>query len=398
MVLSRYPRVGGFSASVSVLTLCAGLSVTPTAAVGQGAGQNGDLPYTADDIASFTYGEFSFDPYAGIGITGGASYTVAGFATENPPGTLVNPASSLEVTTEGRVYFAGVNITNQPEVREWLRQEGGVKPGFYRNFLGVRIEVDRNTMEGRVYFTGNYQNFGVPGLGDQFGFFDPSNAIVDQFAHINYKQIGATMEGRLGSYFVIDNPLGGSGQVGVAISGLFGVILSSQQTEITNHAVIDYTTLVSGEGWARYWSQIDQTSISPFIGASIDKDIPLANGAVVSTGVAVRGGITAINWSVYDTLRAQGFGGAIDRFNTADLQGTESGLHGSVSAYAQIDWQNGWSAKAGGKLQHGLVRSADIFRPDSVETSPGNFELAGPQVTFAPQTVLSGTIEISRKF
>lgn len=352
--------------------------------------------YTADALADFSAGKYQFTGYAGYGVITGADYEIAGFAVEDP--LLINPALKLDVTAEGRVFYGGIDITNRPSVQEWLNQEIG-QPGYYRSYNALTVELSGITMEGRSSFMGMVPNLGVPELGGDFGVFINAPADVIEYGGIDYSQIGLKIEGKIGSYYLVDDVFLDNRRIGVSVSGLAGIHVSRSDTQISHALMANFPVFgVNGDLNASYLSDIEDSAIIPYVGLAIDKDIPMENGAVLSAGLAVRGGLSVNNWDFNDHLLASGIGGAVDRSSSFSNSGTDTSFYGSISAQAALNCANGWSLQLGGGVQHGLVRSPNIYRPDSVEVSPGVFETANPEITFDPQTTFQGTIRLAKSF
>ena len=349
-------------------------------------------------FAEMFFGDFEVTPYAGVGFVGGAKYNVSGFAGETVTGSLINPAIQLEVTAEGRVYYGGVDVTNRPSVKEWLDRQGDIQPGFYRDFAGLSVEVGQVSVEGRSEFGGSVDNFGMPGVGDAFGFFVNSPGNITGNAGVDYQETYLKLEARLGRYWIKDTPLSFAPRAGLSISGLAGLHFAGRNTDIRNNVDAFFPAFgVNGNLHARYSTDVEDNGVIPYLGVDFGQDWPLKTGIVVRTGLTARGGLSFNSWNAMDTLSAEGLG-SINRYNYANLNGSSTSGYGSISGYVGIDCEAGWSAQFGAGVQHGLIRSPEVFRPDSVEVSPGNFELRDPEISFDAETTYTLSFSMRHRF
>jgi hypothetical protein len=390
--------------SISTVALTAALAACISSASAQPA--TGTAELTAEDVARFAVGDYELKAYAGIGYLGGAKYGVSGFAYEPFPGQLVNPLDELRINAEGRVFFGGVDFGNRPEIKDYVNQFGFLKEGITyeqvrQRFIGVSLEVEQISIEGRSRFAGmGLPNLGVPGVGDQFGFF--VNSPVDSYstnAFVHHEQTGIKLEGRIGQFFAIKDPFIGDRAIGISVAALAGVHLSDRHTKI-GHSLDAYFPAfgINGDLTANYRTSVDELSVTPYFGVAMDKDMALENGAVFRSGVAARAGFSFTNWDIQDRLSADGLGGLVARNNSNEFSGTDTNVYGSVTGYMGIEWGEGWAASVGAGVQSGLVRSPNLFRPDSIEVSPGVFQLADPVPDFQALTTYSVSFKLGRKF
>ena len=154
---------------------------------------------------------------------------------------------------------------------------------------------------------------------------------------------------------------------------------------------------INGNLHARYSTDVEDNGVIPYLGVDFGQDWPLKTGIVVRTGLTARGGLSFNSWNAMDTLSAEGLG-SINRYNYANLNGSSTSGYGSISGYVGIDCEAGWSAQFGAGVQHGLIRSPEVFRPDSVEVSPGNFELRDPEISFDAETTYTLSFSMRHRF
>ncbi|WP_421850152.1 hypothetical protein [Oricola sp.] len=349
-------------------------------------------------FAEMFFGDFEVTPYAGVGFVGGAKYNISGFAGETATGGLINPAFQLEVSAEGRVYYGGVDVTNRPSVKEWLDRQGDIQPGFYRDFAGLSVEVGQVSVEGRSAFNGSVDNFGIPGVGDAFGSFVNSPGNITGNAGVDYQETYLKLETRLGRYWITETPSSFAPRAGLSIAGLAGLHLAGRNTDIRHNVDASFPAFgVNGILNARYFTDVEDNGVIPYLGVDFGQDWPLKNGAVLRTGITARGGLSFNRWNAVDTLSAEGLG-SIDRYNHANLKGSSTSGYGSVSGHVGVDFATGWSAQVDAGIQHGLIRSPKVFRPDSVEVSPGNFELRDPDISFDAETTYTLSFSMRHRF
>lgn len=331
-------------------------------------------------------------------LVDGPDYRIRGFAFEPQRGQLQNPAFDFTIDTDGHRISAGFNLAR---IAGLSTEEAGT---ILRN---LTIGVDYLEVEGRAFVNGGggfntiegraLPNFGIPGVGQDFGVFIPFPTNVISSGSVQVERWGVRGEAAI-------DPFAGRFDFNLhpAVNSnllfLFGIQAGRTETDIV-HTAWANTPLFGnvGDTWARYGTRIEERSITPYVGLSLQNETQLTDATKLHFGGAVRFGPSFIEVEVHDSLRARGLGNRIDVAQDIHLSSSDTLYYGSLSGMVGI---SGGPIKVSliGMAEHGLLNQPNLFRQDSVEVSPGKFETVPTRADIKEDWTYSAGLRLSVSF
>ena len=325
----------------------------------------------------------------------GPDYRIRGFAFEPQKGQLQNPAFDFDVETDGHRLSAGFN----------LGRIAGLSPDETGTILrNVRFGVDYLDVEGRAFLGGGggfldvegraFPNFAIPGVGQDFGTFINFPTSVLSSGSVSVERWGVKGE-------VVIDPFAGRQIISLHPSVRTSIfILAGFQAGWTEtgigHTAWANTPAFGNQGntWARYRTQIDERSITPYVGLSMHNVVGLTDVTKLHIGLSGRLGPSFTEFEVHDSLRAEGIGGAINIVQDIHLQSDDTLTYGSVSGMVGISG-GPFKVSLVGMAEHGLLNQPNLFRADSREVGNGQFETVPTKSDFEEDWTYSVGVRMS---
>ncbi|MEF2547918.1 hypothetical protein VQ045_12170 [Aurantimonas sp. E1-2-R+4] len=336
--------------------------------------------FDADTNEIFTY----FD----IGYVEGPSITVNGFAFEFPTGTLRNPLESFEVDTNGMRAAAGIDLGPL---------FGDAFGGLGRSVLhSLVLEAEIIDVEGRASFTGNERvrlaNFGVPGVGENPGFFVGWPTDYKSRAEIGVTQWGTKLEAVFNPFATFGKGLPGDPDA-LAFSFVAGLHYSYTDTEIGHSAKFRTPIFPNPRTMVQYYSTIEEHAFTPYAGIVVNGAVNL-DPTRVTYDFGGRIGPSFVNADLRDSLFATGLANVKQHIA---VETDETLTYGSLSG--SIGVENGPVRLAlTGNADYGKFRDTELFRRDTVQVSPGNFQAVPTEIRLQEEWTYGFGVKISTRF
>lgn len=347
----------------------------------------------AAPASAFHDGGVDVDPngvytYFDIGYVDGPSVTINGFAVELTPGTLRNPLESFQVDTNGMRAAAGIDLG--PLFNDAFGAAG-------RSVLhSLVLEADIVDVEGRASFTGRdpvrLPNFGVPGVGENPGFFIGWPTDYRSRAEVGVTQWGTKLEAVFNPFATFGKGLPGDSNA-LALSFVAGMHYSYTDTEIGHSARLMTPIFPNPRTMVQYYSTIEEHAFTPYAGIMVNGGFDL-DPVRVTYDFGGRIGPSFVNAELRDSLFTSGLANVMQH---STVETDETLTYGSLSG--SIGVENGPVRLAlTGNADYGKFRDPDLFRRDTVQVSPGNFQAVPTEIRLKEEWTYGFGVKISTRF
>jgi hypothetical protein len=250
------------------------------------------------------------------------------------------------------------------------------------------FEADITDLEGRGVSWGSLPNLGIPGVGEDFGVFFNSPTDYNSDAWFTMHQWSFKLEGTRA--LNPRGPVGGtSGVPTTNVNVLYGIRYSNTDTGIGYSALLDN---VYGLTDVEYSTSFTENSVTPFIGLEWNAFRVTSSNCAINFGVSGRIGPSLTHYSGTDSLWTTG---AVNLMQSTDINRSVANLFASVDGHVGVT-HGPVTVDLHAGLQYGNIRNPNIYRPDSVEVSPGNYETAPTELN--PKPLLTATAGVRLTF